>query len=125
MAPSKADKKKKDKKGDGGANEPENNNYNSANKNICCVPKGMSRVDPLLSLLALLWFSIILFRHHWLHQPGDRGLEHRDPGHLQQREVQPERLHARRVFHQVRGCLGQLHVQTGPGSDLERQTGEA
>ena len=39
MAPSKADKKKKDKKGDGGTNE--NSNQDSANKNLCCVPKGM------------------------------------------------------------------------------------
>ena len=39
MAPSKADKKKKDKKGDGGASQSDNN-HNSANKNLCCVPKG-------------------------------------------------------------------------------------
>ena len=90
-------------------------------------PTRTSAVSPKVCVVCLvfLWSGIFLFRHHRLPQPGDRGLEHRDPGHLQQREVQPERLHARRVFHQVRGCLGQLHVQTGPWSDLERQTGEA
>ena len=117
MAPSKSDKKKKDKKGDGGASQ--NNNQDSANKNLCCVPKGTLRV------CSTLWSLLTLFRHRWLPQPGDRGLEHCDPGDLQQREVQPERLHARRVFHQVRGRPGQLHVKTGQRSDLERQTGEA
>ena len=44
MAPSKADKKKKDKKGDGGGSQTGNNNQDTANKNLCCVPKGMLKV---------------------------------------------------------------------------------
>ena len=151
MAPSKIDKKRKDKDKNASKSDTEES-LKTRNKNLCCVPKG-TEFSRYLSSLVVFW------RHRGLPQPRDTGLEQRQQGHLQQQQVQPVRLYARRVLQvscpgvcttnqkdifiikfltflhstfesiqalvflsqQIRGCSGQLHVQVWARSYLEWQ----
>ena len=68
-----------------------------------------SKQEIRTSAVSLKVLSLVVTCHHWqrltvfwrhrgLPQPRDTGLEQRQQGHLQQQQVQPVRLHARRVL---------------------------